>query len=152
MGNGKIANLLRVSFEFNDSTLSRLIETIGYMKMKDDESVKLLEHIEKPDERRENWTKVIIGANQIGQTCTLSTMMLLVEVASRRVDLDVNNVNWGSLINDHINDREQKRINPWTFGVGSQERCLLYHAIKFQQYFLVRALLEAGANPDGAVT
>ena len=150
-GKGKIAKFLRVSFEFSDSTLNRLIESIGYMKIQDGESVTSLEHIEKPDERREGWTEIVIGPAQIGATCSLKTMIQLIEVADKRVDLDVNYIDWAGLIDLHIRVREQKRQNPWTFGVGTEERCLLYHAIKFQQYFLVRALLEAGANPNGAV-
>ena len=145
--------MVEVSFEFSDSTLNRLIECIGYMKTnRDEDSVTSVEHIEKPGERREGWTEIIIGREQIGQNCSLPLLMQLIEVSYKRVDLDVNYVDWGRLVHSHIQVRESKRQNPWTFGTGNKERCLLYHAIKFKQFFLVRALLEAGASPNGSVT
>ena len=140
-----------MSFEFSESTLNRLIECVGYMKLRDEESLASVEHLEQSSNSERGWTKIIIGAGQIGQTCTLSTMMQLIEVANKRVDLDVNLIDWESLISKHIHSREETRQNPWTFGIGSKERCVLYHAIKFRQYFLVRALLEAGVSPNGTV-
>ena len=114
-------------------------------------SVSSVEHIEKPGERRKGWTEIIIGRQQIGQNCSLALMMQLIEVSQNRVDIDVNFVDWARLVERHIKLRESKRENPWSFGTGNKERCLLYHAIKFKQYFLVRALLEANASPDGSV-
>ena len=139
--------MLRVSFEFSDSTLHRLIECVGYMKIQEEGSVSSLEHVKA---RREGWTKVVITSEQIGQSCSLSMLMQLIEVSDKRVDLDVNSVRWKGLIEAHIRSRESKRENTWTFGTGFRERCLLYHAIQFKQFFLVRALLECGANPNGA--
>ena len=121
------------------------------MKTNDGDSMASLDHLHKSDQTERRWTKIIIGSGQIGQTCTLSTLMQLIEVANKRIDLDVNFIDWESLVNKHIQSREAKRENPWTFGTGSKERCVLYHAVKFRQYFLVRALLEAGADPNNDV-
>ena len=138
-------SLLEVSFQFSDATLNRLIETIGYMQIKDEESVTSIEHVEKPDERRDGWTEVVIGQMQIGQSCSLAVLMKLIEVSYKRIDLNVDLLEWSRLVEDHVHEREKKRLSPWTFGIGEKERSLLYHAIKFGQFFLVRALLEAGA-------
>ena len=80
-GNGYISKRLRVTFEFSDATLMRFIERIGYLQ-KSEESMK---------------TKITIR-RRIVDTCELSLVMLLMEVAEDRVDLDLCEVNWNVLI------------------------------------------------------
>ena len=64
-GEGKIAKFLRVSFEFSDSTLNRLIESIGYMKMQDGESETSSEGIM---DRRDLEVVKVPGENELSRT------------------------------------------------------------------------------------
>ena len=137
-------NIFRVSFEFSDATLNRLVECVGYMKRQEGKSSDPLNFINQPEIRRKGWTKIVIGRHQITQNCTLSVVMLLMEICEGRVDLDLNYLQWEDLIRRHIQARDARRLNPWTFGEAMKERGLLYHAIKHRQFFLVKALLENG--------
>ena len=142
--------MIRVSYEFSDATLNRLIETVGYMKTKNASSTDPLTFVHEEASESEKGTRIVIGRDTVGQNCSLSVLMLLMEVCDKRVNLDLNLINWERLIQQHRKDRESLRKNPWTFGQGYRERSLLYHSIQYRQFFLTRALLESGAVADGA--
>ena len=86
------------------------------MREREEENFPLRQLDDEGYERRRS--RVKIGREEIGIGCTLPIVMQLCEVANRRIDLDLNSVDWQVLVEKHLIARAARRLNQWTFGIA----------------------------------